>query len=139
MMKPGTPPAELEIDAALVRRLLAAQHPDLAALPLGATQEGWDNVTMRLGPDLAVRLPRRRAAADLLRREQIWLPRLAPSLPVAVPVARRIGLPAADYPWHWSVLPWLKGGTADRAVPAPKEALYLATNLQALHHPAPED
>ena len=39
----------------------------------------------RLGPDLAVRLPRRLMSAPLIEREQRWLPELAPLLPLPVP------------------------------------------------------
>ena len=37
------PAAEIDIDDGLVRRLLADQHPDLAALPLALVANGWDN------------------------------------------------------------------------------------------------
>lgn len=50
----------------LVRSLLAEQHPELASSTLELVDEGWDNVTFRLGADLAVRLPRRELAAELV-------------------------------------------------------------------------
>jgi hypothetical protein len=43
------PAAELEITADLVRRLLAAQQPDLAGLPVEPLANGWDNTLFRLG------------------------------------------------------------------------------------------
>jgi aminoglycoside phosphotransferase (APT) family kinase protein len=79
------PPAEATIDSNLVRALLEEQHPDLAGLPLFDAGEGWDNRTIRLGEDLAVRLPRRAASAPLIEQEQRWLPILAPHLPLPVP------------------------------------------------------
>ena len=69
-----TPAAEVDIDASLVRALLQAQMPDLAGLSLDFVGEGWDNVMVRLGPDLALRLPRRAVADGLIRHEQRWLP-----------------------------------------------------------------
>ncbi len=42
----------------------------------------------RLGDDLALRIPRRAVAAQLLRNEQIWLPLLKDRLPLAIPAAR---------------------------------------------------
>ena len=36
-----TPISELEIDAALVYRLLAEQHPDLIHLPIHLVDTGW--------------------------------------------------------------------------------------------------
>ena len=86
---------EIAVDEALVRALLAGQHPDLAGLPLVRAAQGWDNVTFRLGDDLAVRLPARAVAAPLVEHEQRWLPVLAPLLPVAVPVPVRLRRPVA--------------------------------------------
>jgi aminoglycoside phosphotransferase (APT) family kinase protein len=138
-VNPGTPPAEVEIDVELVRTLLAAQHLDLANLPLRLVEAGWDNVMLRLGDELAVRMPRRALAATLIENEQRWLSRLAPRLPIPIPVPLRIGLPGAGYPWHWSVLPWLKGTAADISLPHADQGPKLATFLRALHIPAPFD
>jgi len=106
------PAAEIDIGDDLVRRLLAEQHPDLAALPLTLVANGWDNAIFRLGGDLAVRLPRRELGADLVVNEQRWLPQLAPRLPLPVPVPLRIGLPNGDYPWNWTVVAWHDGDVA---------------------------
>ena len=57
------PAAEYEVTADLVRRLLAAQHPDLAGLPVTPFTNGWDNTLFRLGDGLVVRLPRRALGA----------------------------------------------------------------------------
>lgn len=132
---------EVEVDEGLVRRLLAAQHPDLAGLPLARVGHGWDNVTYRLGDALAVRLPARRLAAPLIEHEQRWLPTLAPRLPVAVPAPVRTGRPGGGYPWSWSVVPWLAGTPADERTPRARDAwaTELAAALAALHRPAPTD
>ena len=46
-------------DAALVRRLLAAQFPEWAALPIERVpSSGTDNALYRLGNDMVARLPR---------------------------------------------------------------------------------
>jgi aminoglycoside phosphotransferase (APT) family kinase protein len=129
----GTPAAEVEITEALIRALLEDQHPDLAGLPLEFVGEGWDNVMVRLGENLALRLPRRAIADQLLRNEQRWLPELAPHLPLPVPATIRTGQPGQGYPFVWSVLPWLDGETADLAPPDASEAPALATFLRALH------
>jgi aminoglycoside phosphotransferase (APT) family kinase protein len=135
----GTPPAEFAIDRALVTRLLADQHPDLAHLPLEVVDAGWDNAIFRLGDRLAVRLPRRAAAAPLVLHEQTWLPRLAAGLTLPVPTPCRFGNPSLGYPWHWSVVPWLKGIPADVSEPAPSQARAWAGFLRSLHVPAPAD
>ncbi|MEU4120432.1 aminoglycoside phosphotransferase family protein [Kitasatospora sp. NPDC028055] len=103
-------PDEPVVDAALVRRLLSAQFPQWVGLPVTPVgPAGTDNAMFRLGPELAVRLPRVEWAAGDVRREHQWLPRLAPQLPLPVPAPLAVGRPAAGYPWQWSVLRWLDG------------------------------
>lgn len=133
----GKPAADIEIDESLVRSLLREQHPDLADLPLRAIECGWDNALFRLGDALVVRLPRRAAAKQLIEHEQRWLPELAAVLPIPVPAPVRVGRPAANYPWRWSIVPWLRGCTADLCEPRADQAERLAAFLRALHQPAP--
>jgi aminoglycoside phosphotransferase (APT) family kinase protein len=135
----GTPAAEVQIDAMLVAGLLADQHPDLAQLPLKIVDAGWDNALFRLGDQLAVRLPRRAAAAPLVVHEQRWLPHLAERLPLTVPAPSRTGAPGRGYPWHWSVVPWLPGSAADLHPPHPAQAAPFAAFLRSLHLAAPAD
>jgi aminoglycoside phosphotransferase (APT) family kinase protein len=104
---------ELDIYKPLVSRLIAEQFPDWASLPLEAVRSaGTDNALYRLGHDMAVRLPRRIGAALQVEKESRWLPRLAPHLPLAVPVPLTLGSPAVGYPFHWSVCRWLPGEDA---------------------------
>lgn len=130
------PAADIEIDEALVRSLLREQHPDLADLPLQSMDSGWDNAMFRLGEALVVRLPRRVAVTHLIEREQKWLPQLA-LLPIPVPAPVRVGRPVENYPWPWSVVPWLSGRNADLCEPRADQAERLAAFLCALHCPAP--
>jgi aminoglycoside phosphotransferase (APT) family kinase protein len=132
------PAAEIDVDAALVARLIEAQHPDLAG-DLTPVANGWDNVIYRLGADLCVRLPRRRVAVELIRTEQRWLPLLARRLPVPVPVPVRAGAPGAGYPWPWSITPWYEGRLAADLPPPARCPADLARFLAALHTPAPPD
>src|SRR6185312_15877225 len=83
------PAAEVGVSPELVRRLLEAQQPDLAHLPVRLMAYGWDNFIYRLGDELAVRLPRRAAAAGLIAHEQRWLPVVVPRLPLPVPAPAR--------------------------------------------------
>ena len=134
------PPAEVAIDAALVRALLAEQHPDLAHSPLVEVGEGWDNKLFRLGDDLGVRVPRRAASAALIEHEQRWLPVSSPRLPLPVPVPHRVGRSGLRFPWPWSVTAWFSGQTA--LVTPPQNftaaAVALGQFLRALHQPAPD-
>lgn len=103
-----TPAAEVQLDEALITRLVGEQHPDLAG-PVRIVASGWDNVVARLGDDLSVRLPRRAMAAPLVENEARWLPVLAPLLSVPIPEPVRVGRPARDYPWTWVITPWFEG------------------------------
>ncbi len=136
-----TPAAEVDVDVPLVRALLADQHPDLADRRLRIVANGWDNVVARLGDDLAVRLPRRTAAARLIEHEQRWLPeiarRVAPVVPVPAPV--RLGRRALGYPWSWSVVRWLPGDVVGERAAGPGVAAALAAFVGLLHVPAPSD
>ena len=101
---------EVDTDPSLVRRLLAAQFPHWAGLPIEpVASAGTDNAIYRVGDELAVRLPRISWATGQVAREQRWLPLLAPLLPVAIPVPLAQGEPGEGYPWNWSVYRWLKG------------------------------
>jgi aminoglycoside phosphotransferase (APT) family kinase protein len=107
-------PEAVHIDVALVRRLLAAQFPHWASLPITpVTKPGVDNVTYRLGTEMSVRLPRFARWEGQVTREQRWLPRLAPHLPLTVPVPLAIGAPGEGYRFPWSVYQWLDGENAD--------------------------
>jgi aminoglycoside phosphotransferase (APT) family kinase protein len=104
---------EADINVSLVGRLLAAQFPQWADLPLEPVHSaGTDNAIYRLGDGMAVRLPRIPGATGQAEKEHQWLPRLAPVLPLAIPVPLAKGTPAEGYPWHWSVYRWLEGETA---------------------------
>ncbi|MDQ0238957.1 aminoglycoside phosphotransferase family protein [Arthrobacter bambusae] len=132
------PQAELDITAGLVRSLLEDQLPGLADLPLELVANGWDNVMYRLGKEWAVRLPRREAAAQLILHEQHYLPGYAKRSPVPLPSPIHSGRPSADYPWPWSVTPWLEGLSAARAPQELRNAAAedLAAFLVAIHVPA---
>lgn len=131
------PPAEVAIDAELIGALLHEQHPDLAGLPLALAAEGWDNAMWRLGPELAVRIPRRSLGATLLAVEHRWLPELAGRLPVPVPAPVRVGGPGAGYPWSWGVVPWHRGEIAEARALGAAGVRALGAALHALHVAAP--
>ena len=98
------PEAEVHIDDDLVSALLHEQHPDLAGETLARVDAGWDNVTYRVGGELAIRIPRRATAVALLLNEQRWLPVLGPRLRISVPLPMRSGVPSALFKWPWSVV-----------------------------------
>lgn len=145
---PDKPAAEVEIDEALVRRLLTSQAsaviPDAATSPLSLVAEGWDSAVWRLGDSYAVRLPRRALAAPLMRHEQQALPVIARRVEptgVGVPLPAFAGSPDGSYRWPWSVVPWFHG---ESGLGVPRRlrrgwAGPLARALTAMHVPAPAD
>lgn len=134
-MSRGTPPAEVKIHKPLVKKLLYQQAPQWSHLPLTYLAEGWDNVNYRLGEELIVRLPRRLVAADLILHEQKWLPQISDRMSLSLPVPIHIGNPAEGYPWHWSIMPWVEGNTANIDFPIDQEGISMAKYLKELHIP----
>jgi aminoglycoside phosphotransferase (APT) family kinase protein len=119
---------EVETDVSLVGRLLAAQFPQWAGLPIRPVPSwGTDNALYRIGDHMVARLPRRERTVGTFEKERWWLPRLAPLLPLAVPVPLADGMPAEGYPFEWTVYRWLRG--EDATVQRVTDPSRLATDL----------
>ncbi len=102
-----------EISAALAARLVAAQFPQWAELPVTQlAMNGWDNVTFRLGDTMSVRLPAAEGYAAQVDKEHQWLPILSAQLPLPIPEPLARGEPGFGYPWPWSIYRWLPGTPA---------------------------
>ncbi len=132
----------MDINVALVSRLVAAQFPRWANLPITPVAfDGWDNRTFRLGENMSVRLPSAERYAAQVEKEHRWLPRLAPFLPLPIPVPLARGVPADGYPWQWSVYRWLEGehATIERIADMSQFATSLAHFLAALQQIDPTD
>jgi aminoglycoside phosphotransferase (APT) family kinase protein len=122
-----------DISAPLARQLVDSQFPQWRELPLRRLDPaGSDHVIYRLGDELSVRLPRHRGAIGQAAKEAEWLPRLAPHLPLAVPVPVAVGRPGSGYPWPWGVARWLPGAPATSLSDSVEAALVLADFLTAL-------
>ncbi|MEQ7125240.1 aminoglycoside phosphotransferase family protein [Actinopolymorpha sp. B11F2] len=105
---------EIITDAELVRRLIAGQFPQWADLPINlVVSYGTDHDIYRLGDHLSARLPRIGWATEQAAKEAEWLPKLAPHLPLSLPVQVATGRPAEGYPFDWSVYEWLPGDNAN--------------------------
>jgi aminoglycoside phosphotransferase (APT) family kinase protein len=101
---------EVDLDAGLVGRLVAAQFPGLDGLPVRAVRStGTVNAIFRLGDHLYARLPRLPRYARALERECQWLPKLAPHLSLQVPELLAKGRPAEAYPLSWAIYRWIPG------------------------------
>jgi len=126
---------KIHIDVSLVRRLIATQFPQWGDLPIKPVKfGGWDNRTFHLGEQMLVRLPSAACYSPQVEKEHLWLPKLAPLLPLPIPVPLAMGKPAEGYPWHWSIYRWLDGETAsiERIADLREFATALAEFLVAL-------
>jgi aminoglycoside phosphotransferase (APT) family kinase protein len=99
--------AEVVVDAALARRLIGGQFPDLADAPLDFLDAGWDQTVWRVDGRWAFRFPRREIAVPGMRREIAVLPRLR--LPLPIPRPEFVGEPAEGFPWPWFGGPFIPG------------------------------
>ncbi len=104
---------EIDIDESLVLRLISDQFPQFNGLPIEKVlSAGTNNALYRLGNDMLVRMPRIPGATAQVDREHTWLPRIAPLLPLAIPLPIVKRIPSGSYPWHWSIYRWLEGENA---------------------------
>jgi aminoglycoside phosphotransferase (APT) family kinase protein len=127
---------KVDITPTLVSRLVAAQFPRWADLPVTPVEiDGWDNTTFRLGEEMSVRLPSGDPYALQVDKEHLWLPILARQLPLPIPQPLARGVPGCGFPRPWSVYRWLEGEstTVERISNLVEFATELAEFLAALH------
>ncbi|MEE4493952.1 aminoglycoside phosphotransferase family protein [Streptomyces sp. BE230] len=126
---------EIRVDEAVVRSLLREQQPEWSALPISPAGEGTDNRMYRLGDQLLMRLPRTPDNAKAVRKEQTWLPRLAPHIPCHIPEPVHVGTPSSAFPLAWSVYRWIDGDEAGlgSVTDWPAFGADLAAIVQSLH------
>jgi aminoglycoside phosphotransferase (APT) family kinase protein len=125
-----------EITADVAARLVAAQFPQWADLPvMPVTLDGWDNTTFRLGDELSLRLPSSDSSVAQVGKEHRWLPVLARHLPLPIPEPVAMGRPGDGFPRPWSVYRWIAGEPASTGQVADPVgfASRLAGFLAALH------
>ncbi|MPZ93130.1 MAG: phosphotransferase [Actinobacteria bacterium] len=132
---------ELEIDEALVHRLLAEQFPEWANWPLSRVESaGTVNAIFRLGDELSLRLARLDGPTEPGGKELEWLPRLAPLLPLEIPVPVAQGRPTSEYPFFWDVYKWVEGDAAPvNEIDVIQAARDLASFVAALQQVDPAD
>lgn len=94
----------------LAHRLIVEQFPELSDLPvIDVEKQGHDNRTYRLGAHMLIRMPTGPSYALKVPKEQELLPKLAKHLSVHIPVPIKMGHPAVDYPYPFSIYKWLSG------------------------------
>lgn len=124
------------INESLVYNLISSQFPHWKNLRIRSVAvSGWDNRTFHLGSHMLVRMPSGQDYELQVTKEHMWLPKLAPFLPLQIPTPLAMGKPAYNYPYHWSVYTWIEGETA-AAYPTFDLCTFaksLADFLNALH------
>lgn len=101
---------EVDVDVELVRRLLHAQFPQWAELPVEQFHHGGtDHFIFRLAGELQARLPKHAPSVGQVERELRALPRLRGQLLVELPEPLAAGEPGEGYPFTWGVYRWLAG------------------------------
>jgi aminoglycoside phosphotransferase (APT) family kinase protein len=86
------------VDEPLARRLLG-QFPELSPEGLRPLAFGWDYTIWVVEERYAFRFPRRKVVLPGLERELAVLPKLAPLLPLPVPVPLFVGRASGAFPW----------------------------------------
>lgn len=125
------------VDTTMAAELVAAQFPELRDAPVEPLATGWDNTVYLVGADWVFRFPRRTIAVPGVEREIAALPRLAPRLPLPIPVPELIGRPARGYPWPFFGARLIHGRELAEVGPTNAErvpaAAAVGAFLRALH------
>ena len=133
--QPWEPEHVVSLDRA--RALVSSQLPDLGPRTVEPFGAGFDNTAFLVNGEIVFRFPRRAIAVECLENEVRLLPRIAPQVPLAVPMPEWLGEPSGDFPWPWYGYRVLPGTTACRARPSPgalgEAAASLGRFLRALH------
>ncbi len=133
---------ELVVDEELARSLVGDRLPHLRDAPMRLLGEGWDSTVWLAGDEWVFRFPRREVVVPGFLREVEVLPRLAPALPLPVPVAECRGEPDERFRWPWAGFRLLPGRelaevAADDEARA-RHGRELGRFLRALHDVDPD-
>ena len=127
---------DIPVDRALVERVLAEQFPQLDRGTLVHAGTGWDHEVWRCD-DVVFRFPIQHESARAGRDRADALARLAPRLPVPVPVPLLFGEPTPDYPAHCVGYRYLPGELAARcaltSADRTRAGIRLAELTRAIH------
>jgi aminoglycoside phosphotransferase (APT) family kinase protein len=105
---------QVDVDADVVRRLVAAQFPQWRDEPVSAlATAGTVNAVFRLGTGKVARLPLRPGAGDLVHREFEAALELLGATRFPTPEPLALGRPGEGYPFAWSISTWVPGTPAD--------------------------
>jgi len=106
---------QIEVDANILRRLLAEQRPDLAQREITpVVSTGTVNALFRIGEDLVARLPWQAEWAEGIDREWEWIPWISRRITtVRLPEPVYKGSANEVFPFPWSIYRWIDGAPYD--------------------------
>jgi len=128
--------AEIVVGPELALELIRGQFAGIGTTvePFGS---GWDNTAYLVDGELVFRFPRREIAVRLLETEIRVLPRLAPHLPLPIPVPEWAGEATERFPWPFAgyrMLPGRPAAYVDLSLMDVRAAaVSLGEFLRALH------
>lgn len=125
------------LDLEHYRALIRAAAPGVEARDVRFLGSGWDSVALLVDDAFVFRFPMRDEVAAMLEAERCLLPRLAPSLPLAVPRFLFTGGPLPAFPRRFVGYPVLPGTPIaelpDVALDPHRIGQALGRFLRALH------
>lgn len=132
---------EWTIEMPLALKLIQDQFPDLHATDIQLLGTGWNNSAFVINERYIFRFPRRSVSLPMLEIEWQVLPKLAPLLPLPIPIPRWKGFPTDTFPWPfigYQMLPHLTACSVNLSeVERAALARPLAHFLSALHQTSP--
>ena len=103
-----------EINIHMVQELVISQFPKWSELEITpVAKSGRNNRMFHLGRKMLVRLPSAPGYEHQVKKEQEWLPKLAPQLSMAIPKPLALGRPTELYRLNWSIYQWIEGENAE--------------------------
>lgn len=103
------------LDAAVVRRLLRTQFPEIDAVKVEYLNEGCDSVAFEVNESLVFRFPKRADVEAQMAGERAVLNALASAgPPVAIPLIGYQGRPTGTFPFRFAGYPKIPGRPAIR-------------------------
>jgi aminoglycoside phosphotransferase (APT) family kinase protein len=112
--------SDRQLDADIVRAVIRAQFPAVAAADVQYLHAGWDSEAYLVDGTWVFRFPKRQDVEAWLDREQAILPLLRPRLPLPIPAPCFSGEPREPFPYRFMGYPLLPGTPADRVAIDPR-------------------
>lgn len=127
-------PSDDEVEA-----MVFGHFPALAGREIGRRYTMPDHVTVRIGDDYGVLMPTIPGQDHLYARVAGLLAPLLPqwTFPLSAPLAT--GDPWGEFPYHFTLVPWLSGSTAAFVPLHEDSASVLGDAVRQIHAPAPAD